>query len=118
MKISSTRAILASAPASLMLTLFYTLAIHMHQTLGAWPTSIGEHGFPTHLVIHASIAMYVQSALVLSIIFLLPPALVLCAVVHRWRHLLPYLGIYVMSCAVSAALMQLAPARFLYWWWD
>ena len=31
----------AISPAVVMLALFYSLAVHMHQSLGAWPSSIG-----------------------------------------------------------------------------
>src|SRR5262245_50988102 len=36
---------IAALPGILMLALFYSLVIHMHQSLGRWPTSIGENGF-------------------------------------------------------------------------
>jgi hypothetical protein len=42
--------IVATAPAFVMLLLFYSLAIHMYLALGGWPESIGERGFPATLI--------------------------------------------------------------------
>ena len=46
----------AILPALLMLALFYSLAIHLHHYLGAWPTSIGDRDFPQALRTHEWIA--------------------------------------------------------------
>ena len=46
----------AVLPALLMLALFYSLAIHLHHHLGAWPSSIGDRDFPQSLVTHERIA--------------------------------------------------------------
>jgi hypothetical protein len=37
-------------PTLVMLGLFYSLAVHMHQSLDGWPRSIGEDGFPASLL--------------------------------------------------------------------
>jgi hypothetical protein len=109
---------LSVLPALVMLVLFYSLALHMYQTLGGWPTSIGERGFPPHLVLHATTTMYVFVVLICITVFLLPVALLVCAVVRRLRYLLPYFGVYALGCIVCVGLMQLAPTQFLYWWRD
>src|ERR1051326_8008973 len=58
---------IAVLPALLMLALFYSLAIHMHQSLGAWPTSIGERGFPAPLVTHSAVTANLFVVLLLSL---------------------------------------------------
>ena len=118
MKLSRTGLIIAAAPAVAMLLVYYSLAIHMHQALGGWPTSIGERGFPPGLLLHANIDMYFCVALICSVVFVAPVAAIVCGVSRHWRRFLPYLGLYVLSCVIAAGLMQLAPAPFLYWWWD
>src|SRR6266581_5662282 len=64
----------AVLPALLMLALFYSLAIHMRQSLGAWPASIGEHGFPARLITHGFIATNYFSVLLQASIFAWPVA--------------------------------------------
>src|SRR6185295_6957138 len=62
----------------LMLALFYSLALHMHQSLGGWPTSIGERGFSPALVAHSWIAMNVFILLFFSL-FGLPIPILICS---------------------------------------
>src|SRR6266446_2452428 len=85
----------AALPALLMLALFYSLAIHMRQSLGAWPTSIGERGFPPLLVTHATITVDFFMAVLLASISVFPVAIVVCLLVQRWRRCVPYLALYV-----------------------
>jgi len=108
----------ALLPALAMLGLFYSLAVHMHQSLGGWPTSIGERGFASSLITHAGIATGYFSILLLVSLFAWPVALLLCAVVRRWRRGIFYLGVYALSCLVCFGAMLLAPSQFLNWWWD
>jgi len=110
--------LVAVLPGLAMLGLFYSLAVHMHQSLGGWPTSIGEHGFPSPLVTHAGIATGFFTVLLLASVFAWPIALVVCALVRRWRGGIFYLGVYALSCLVCFIAMLLAPSQFLYWWWD
>lgn len=110
--------IVAVLPATLMLTLFYSLAMHMHQSLGAWPTSIGDRGFPAPLVTHGSIAVNYFCILALVSVFVWPVVFLLCLVIRRWRVCLYYLGLYAFACFVCFGLMLLAPSQFLNWWWD
>ncbi len=83
MNISRIGLAVAASPAAAMLIVYYSLAIHMHHTLGGWPTSIGERGFPPSLVLHSAIDMYLYIALVWSIIFILPAALIICSGIRR-----------------------------------
>ncbi len=111
-------AMLATAAAVVMLALFYSLAVHMYLALGEWPQSIGEHGFPPALVSHGYLATRFFSALAVIGISLVPVASILGVAIRPARRLMPYLGVYVTACAIALGIMQLAPARFLYWWWD
>ena len=108
----------AVVPALLMLAFFYSLAIHMHQSLGGWPASIGERGFPPRLITHGSIATNYFTILLLVSIFAWPVAFLLCALIRRWRVCVYYLGVYAFACLVCFGAMLLAPSQFLNWWWD
>ncbi|MGI8966942.1 MAG: hypothetical protein ACR2H1_12770 [Limisphaerales bacterium] len=113
------KAIIVSAlPNFIMLGLFYSLAFHMYRTLGGWPTSIGERGFPASLVAHAYITMYFFIALIWFGMFILPVAILVCLLRPRWRPFVPYFALYALVFCICFGLMQLAPEPFLYWWRD
>ena len=116
--ISRSIAVSITLPAIVMLGLFYSLVIHMRQSLGGWPVAIGTHGLPTPLVNHGYIAGQFFTILFCSIFFVWPFACVLSAINQRRRGWLPYLGIFALSCFVCFAAMLLAPSEFLNWWWD
>ncbi len=101
-----------------MLGLFYSLALHMYRSLGGWPTSIGERGFPASLVAHANITMYFFIALIWFGMFALPVAILVCLLRQPWRRFVPYFALYALAFLVCWGLMQLAPEPFLYWWRD
>ena len=101
-----------------MLLLFYSLAIHMYSSLGGWPTSIGNSGFPKPLEIHGEIAIGFFGLLLLSNMLLWPAMMVVCFLKIKWRCWIPYLTIYAISFVICCLAMSLAPERFLYWWWD
>jgi hypothetical protein len=110
--------VIAALPGIVMLTLFYSLAVHMYHALGGWPASIGERGFPQALIIHSTVAISVFVVLVLSL-FLSPVAFVACLIVERWHSFAVYCVVYAVSVVVSLVLTQVAaPAQFLYWWRD
>ena len=118
MRASRPGIIIAALPGIMLLALFYTLAIHMHQALGSWPTSIGEHGFPPALLTHSAIT-WKMFALVLLGLMISPVPILLCLLVKRWRRLAVYFAIYGGVILVCLALMQFAaPAQFLHWWRD
>src|SRR2546421_10066810 len=73
--------VVAMLPALLMLALFYSLAVHMHETLGAWPACIGERGFPPRLITHGSVATNYFTIWLLVSIFAWPVAFLLCALI-------------------------------------
>jgi len=120
---TSSRIALAAviSPGLLMLVLFYSLVIHMYQSLGGWPTSVGEHGFPPSLIIHDSIAGGFFFILLLVTFFIWPVAFLLCLLVRRWRRSgasVYYLGVYGLVSAVCFAATSLAPTGFLDLLWD
>ena len=109
--------IIAVLPGIIMLALFYSLAIHMRQSLGGWPTSIGERGFPAGLVLHSAVTVNVFIVLFLSL-FVSPIPILVCLIVERWRFAV-YFAIYAGASLLCFALTQFAaPAPFLYWWRD
>ena len=109
---------LAIFPPLAMLGLFYSLAIHMRQSLGAWPSSIGERGFPPLLVAHAHIASSYFVALLLLSMFVLPVIILLCLFVPPWKRFIPYFALFGLLFVICWGLMQLAPEPFLHWWID
>jgi len=113
------RAVVAAAlHPFLSVSLFYSLAIHMHRCLGGWPGTMGEAGFPSDLKIHVELAQLTFGSLLLACIFVWPIVAVLCAWVPRLRPGLRYLGIYALASGMAFGAMHLAPGPFLYWWWD
>ena len=110
--------IAAALPGIALIALFYSLAIHMHEALGGWPTSIGEQGFPSELVTHSAVTRNTFVLLFLSLMVSPIPILV-CLLVERWRQFTVYLAVYDGVILLAFALMQFAvPERFLYWWRD
>src|SRR6266545_1310354 len=118
MSTSRTGMTIAALPGVVMLALFYSLALHMHQSLGGWPTSIGERGFPPALIVHSAITVNVFFVLFLSC-FVVPIPILVCLLVERWRRFAVYFAVYAGVVLVCFALTQFAaPAQFLYWWRD
>jgi hypothetical protein len=118
MRVSRPGIIVAGLPGLLMLALFYSLVLHMYHSLGGWPRGIGEYGFSPSLLAHANVTVYSFGVLILLGIFIWPLAILLCAVVPRWRRVIPYLALYAAVFLICWGLMQLAPEQFLYWWRD
>lgn len=115
---SRTGIVIFALPSILMLALFYSLAFHMYRSLGAWPASVGERGFPPSLIAHANVTVYFFIALIWSGMFVWPVALLVSLVVPRWRRAVPYLALYAVSFLVCWGLIQLAPKQFLNWCLD
>jgi hypothetical protein len=101
-----------------MLVLFYSLAVHMHWSLGEWPASIGERGFPAALILHGKVTMYFFIGLIWFGMFILPVVILACLCVSELRPLTRYLVLAALCFGVCWSLMLLAPAPFLTWWWD
>ena len=118
MRVSRPSTIVAALPSFVFLCLYFSLVVHMHRTLGGWPSGIGVGGFPAALAAHAN-ATEVSFAVVGFIsILLAPAALLVCLFVPRWRHLAFYFAFCSVLFAISWALMGLAPEPFLGWWRD
>ena len=105
-------------PGLIMVMSFYALALHMHTTLGGWPASIGEAGFPPVLVKHANWTFWYFVVMTLTIGIVWPVVLAVCSLVPRLRRFLAHLSLFAGSFAVCFGLMLLGPSQFLYWWWD
>ena len=99
------------------LVLFFTLALHMHRSLGGWPETIGNRGFPEGLLQHESAAFTAFSILVVGLL-LSPLALLLCAAAPKLRGGLSPIATYAAASIAALLLTNLAPDPFLYWWWD
>lgn len=101
-----------------MVVAFYALSIHMHFSLGGWPKTIGEAGFPPALVKHANATFWYFEAMILAVIFAWPFALAVCSASSRLRRFIPHLCLFAGSSALNFVLMLLGPSQFLNWWWD
>src|SRR6266542_5539337 len=113
MRASRTGIVASALPSLLMLGLFYSLEVHMRQSLGAWPTSIGERGFPPLLLAHANITT-TYFVVIFAVSFLvLPVAILVCLLVPKWRRVVPYLALYALLFVVCWGLTQFAPGPFL-----
>ena len=109
---------LSMIPAILLVGAWYTLAIHMYLSLGGWPANIGNAGFSSALNLHVEIAQHCFWLPSLILFVTWPIAVVVFAVVRRWRAGIHYLGIVAIVWALAFGLTQLGPDGFLYWWWD
>jgi hypothetical protein len=112
-----TGVIIVTLPAALMLVLIFSLIIHMHISLGRWP-SITEEGFPRELIVHARIVSNCFYVLFFSFLFL-PVPIFITLLVEKWRRFTVYTALYAVSLLLGLALFRLgAPRGFLDWWWD
>ena len=115
---SSRRALLAALAVPVGASaLFFTLALHMHRSLGGWPETIGNRGFPEGLLQHESAAFTAFGILLVGLL-LSPLALLLCAAAPRLRGGLSPIATYATASIAALLLTNLAPDPFLYWWWD
>ncbi|MEM7475732.1 MAG: hypothetical protein AAF483_12135 [Planctomycetota bacterium] len=108
---------IAVLPGVVSVLAFYSLALHMFLSLGAWPKSLGERGFSNALVIHAEIAFHLFMCLFFGGLAW-PFALLVCGSIPRFHFLVKYLLAFLGSFLLCIFLMQLAPKQFLVWWWD
>ncbi|MFZ1218076.1 MAG: hypothetical protein WAO00_02230, partial [Chthoniobacterales bacterium] len=110
--------LIAALPSLVALALYYSLAIHMRWSLGHWPATIGERGFPPRLISHANLEMYYFTALIWFGIFVLPVELVLCLVIPRLRRFAMFLALSVGCFLASCILRICVPPAFVNWWID
>lgn len=99
------------------LLLFYSLVLHMHSSLGGWPASIGNEGFPPALNLHASLTFNAFYWFLLFTVFVWP-ILMLGGLLLRRRLRLAQIVAFGLSFWACWPLILLAPSGFLYWWWD
>jgi hypothetical protein len=111
--------LLTTLPALFMFALFWSLAFHMHRSLGGWTSNfeLREDGFPAPLITHAHIVEDSFTFFLLSLAAW-PLAFIVFLLVPRCRRLLAYLGLYAVSGLACVVAMALAPSQFLHWWWD
>lgn len=102
----------------LFLVSFYSLALHMHGTLGGWPETIGTTGFPDSLGLHCDMAIWAFGSLLAGGLPCAVIGVFLSAMVPRLKGYTRLLGIYLLCTGLALALMSLAPSPFLDWWWD
>jgi hypothetical protein len=105
-------------PGLLMLVIFYTLAIHIRLSLGAWPDSIGDRGFSPFLSAHGRFAWRYCVVLTSATMAISPAGILLCLLVPRWRRCTLYFVLFGLFHLGCWGLMLLAPEPFLNWWWD
>jgi hypothetical protein len=115
---STVISLLAMAPSIAMVVLFYSLAVHMYQSLGSWPAFLGDSDFSAALKIHADVALGYFGIIFLVNLLILPFAIVVFASIRRLRGALYYLGVYAVAISVGIGTMLLAHGQFLIWWWD
>ena len=104
-------------PGLINLTAFYSLALHMHLTLGEWP-GIGTDGFPDTLLVHYALMTYPFFISFFFPLILFGPLWILFYLIKPIRPWLDKLAAFGVSCVVSTLLNHLAPSGFLYWFWD
>ena len=104
-------------PGLINLAAFYSLALHMHLSLGDWP-GIGTDGFPEALLLHNKLVSYLFTNSLFFPLILFGPLWILFYLIKPIRPWLDKLSAFGISCVVSALLTQLAPSGFLYWFWD
>ena len=110
--------VVAALHPTVFLGLFFSLAMHMHRSLGGWPPHLGTHGFPDALKTHFYFASQAFSTLLLGTFIALPIGLAICGLIPRLRVGLRPLGYYALTSGIAMAAMILAPSPFLRWWWD
>ena len=101
--------VISILPYLFALLLFYSLAIHMHQSLNGWPERIGTNGFPAALLLHDQILSTYITYLLLFTIFVMPAIILVCLLVSRWRHLVVYFVVHLVSLPVCYGLISLLP---------
>lgn len=97
--------------------LFFTLALHMHRSLGGWPETIGTRGFPEALLRHDGATSTAFGVLLVGLA-LSPIALLLCAAAPRLRAGLSPVATFAAASVAALLLTRVAPEPFLSWCWD
>lgn len=110
--------ICAVVPGLLFLLIFFTFAVHMHNSLGQWPETLGNHGFSPALNTHARIAATYFSGFVIFAILAWPVLIAFFAIIAKLRRFLPQVMALGLSFWIFVPWIFLAPSGFLNWWWD
>ncbi len=105
-------------PGLLFLLLYFSLAVHMHKSLGKWPERIGNHGFSSTLNAHDAVVSHYFSWFIIFAILAWPVLVASFAIIARLNRYLPQVMALGLSFWLFVPLMFLAPSDFLNWWWD
>ena len=105
-------------PGAINLVLFYSLAVHMHESLGKFPEVIGDRGFPPNLKLHGDWALGYFGYLFFFSLFIWPLLVLLSAKIKGIQSFAGQVSAVGISFWVSFVLTFLAPKDFIYWWWD
>ena len=108
---------LSASPGLLALLTVFSLALHLHSSLGDWPGNIGTEGFTQALLTHYNIAAWLFTAAILLAIGM-PLVILVCALAPRLRAQMIYPSLCGVACWLCLFLTTLAPSGFLDWWWD
>lgn len=109
--------LLVSAPALVVAAMVSSLTVHMYLVLKGWPKTLGYEGFTRSLEVHANLAMFGFTILIMiNLLSLL--ALIGFACTRRSHQWIYHLGIFIMSSCLCIGLISFAPGPFLDWWWD
>ena len=99
---SSPRALVAALAVPVgALALFFTLALHVHRSLGGWPETIGTRGFPEALLRHDGATSAAFGVLVIGLA-LSPIALLFCAAAPRLRAGLSPVATFAAASVAAA----------------
>lgn len=105
-------------PGVAFLAMFFSLAIHMYNSLGKWPESIGNQGFSPSLNLHADVTFNSLTWFLVFAFFVWPVLTIVFGSVSRLRRFLPHVMAVGLSFWCFVPCIFLAPSGFLYWWWD
>ena len=116
--LSKRRVLIALAPSLLMLALFCSFGVQLHNHFSGWPPTRGIEGFSPSLLAHACLAEYYFGAWIFVSLLLWPIVFVTFSIVRRCRSWLIYLSLHSFAFVISFIAIHLAPNQYLDWWWD
>ena len=102
-------------PWAIFIALYFSLALHMFGEFDGYP-AIGTDGFSQLLKLHSAVTGGMFSMLAVASLIILPIGwLVGLLKSRRWLSATNW---FFVGLVLTIILMRLAPADFIYWWWD
>jgi hypothetical protein len=95
--------------------LFYALALHVHFTLGRWPSF--DEKLPA-LTLFCRKCLQDFAWILFFSLYSVPLLAVGSLRFHRWRHISVYAVAYAVFVALAAASVLLAPRPYMNWFFD